>query len=363
MSGFIDKSKKKSLIRRAISWVVFLAFTAAGLFVVIAPTPYLVEQPGPVYNLLSDINGIEMIDIPSQKTYPVEGVLDMLTVTMRGNSARGASWLEVGWAKLDPSKSIVNITDIYPEGWDEVKLGEQADQMMLDSQANAKSAALNLLGIPFESQIKVTVVEKTGPAGSLLKAGDTLLRVQGEKATGLAQVRRLVAESKGLKPVTLEIVRGGKNLTVDVLPKLIEEEWRMGIYVQSVPTLPFPIYVRVGNVGGPSAGQMLALAIYDKLTPGSLTGGQKIAGTGTVSPDGQIGPIGGVKQKMYGAKGAGIKWFLAPSANCEQVVGNIPDGIRVVKVSNLQDSLAAVRAIASNKNTNQLPTCNNVKKD
>jgi len=363
MSGFIDKSKKKSLIRRAISWVVFLAFTAAGLFVVIAPTPYLVEQPGPVYNLLSDINGIEMIDIPSQKTYPVEGVLDMLTVTMRGNSARGASWLEVGWAKLDPSKSIVNITDIYPEGWDEVKLGEQADQMMLDSQANAKSAALNLLGIPFESQIKVTVVEKKGPAGSLLKAGDTLLRVQGEKATGLAQVRRLVAESKGLKPVTLEIVRGGKNLTVDVLPKLIEEEWRMGIYVQSVPTLPFPIYVRVGNVGGPSAGQMLALAIYDKLTPGSLTGGQKIAGTGTVSPDGQIGPIGGVKQKMYGAKGAGIKWFLAPSANCEQVVGNIPDGIRVVKVSNLQDSLAAVRAIASNKKTNQLPTCNNVKKD
>jgi PDZ domain-containing protein len=357
MSGIIDKSKQRSLIRRALNWVVFLAFTGAGLFVVIAPTPYLVEQPGPVYNLLSDINGLEMIDIKKQKTYPVKGVLDMLTVTMRGTSTKGASWLEVGWAKLDPSMSIVNITDIYPKGWDDAKLGEQADLMMLDSQANAKSAALNLLGIPYKSQIKVTMVDKKGPAGLLLKASDTLLTVQGEKATGLEQVRKLIAETKGLRPVTLEVVRLGKKLTVNVLPKLIDKEWRMGIYVQAVPTFPFPMYVRVGNVGGPSAGQMMALAIYDKLTPGSLTGGQKIAGTGTVTPEGQIGPIGGIKQKMHGAKRAGIKWFLAPSANCEQVVGNVPDGIRVVKVSTLQDSLAAVKAIASNKNTDQLPSC------
>jgi PDZ domain-containing protein len=357
MSGFIDKSKQKSLARRAINWGVFLAFTGAGLFVVIAQTPYLVEQPGPVYNLLSDINGAPMIQISKQKTYPVDGVLDMLTVTMRGTSSKGASWLEVGWAKLDPSMSIVNITDIYPKGWDDAKLGEQADLMMLDSQANAKSAALNLLKIPFKSEIKVTMVEKKGPSGLLLKASDTLVRVQGEKATGLEQVRKLVAETKGLKPVVLDIVRQRKNFTVNVMPKLIDKEWRMGIYVQTVPTFPFPIDVKVGNVGGPSAGQMMALAIYDKLTPGPLTAGQEIAGTGTVTPEGQIGPIGGIKQKMHAAKRAGIKWFLAPSANCEQVIRNIPDGIRVVKVSTLQDSLAAVQAIASDKNTDQLPSC------
>ena len=357
MSGFIDKSEQKTLVRRAINWGVFLAVTGAGLFVVIAPTPYLVEQPGPVYNLLSDINGSPMIQISKQKSYPVDGVLDMLTVTMRGTSSKGASWLEVGWAKLDPSMSIVNITDIYPKGWDDAKLGEQADLMMLDSQANAKSAALNLLGIAYKSEIKVTMVDKKGPSGLLLKASDTLERVQGEKATGLEQVRKLVAETKGLKPVVLDIVRQGKNFTVNVMPKLIDKEWRMGIYVQTVPTFPFPIDVKVGNVGGPSAGQMMALAIYDKLTPGPLTAGQEIAGTGTVTPEGQIGPIGGIKQKMHGAKRAGIKWFLAPSANCEQVIGNIPDGIRVVKVSTLQDSLAAVQAIASSKNTDQLPSC------
>ena len=357
MSEFSETPRQKSLVRKAINWLVFIAFTGAGLFVVIAPTPYLVEQPGPVYNLLGEINGLQMIDITKQKTYPVDGVLDMLTVTMRGTSAKGASWLEVGWAKFDPSLSIVNITDIYPEGWDDVKLGEEADLMMLDSQANAKSAALNLLDIPYKAEIKVTMVDKKGPAGSVLRASDTLLRIQGEKATGVEQVRRIVAETKGLEPVRLDIERAFKKLSVEVLPKYIDDQWRLGIYVQTVPTFPFPINVRVGNVGGPSAGQMMALAIYDKLTPGSLTNGEKIAGTGTVTPEGVIGPIGGIKQKMYGAKRAGIKWFLAPSSNCEQVVGNIPEGIRVVKVSNLKDSLAAVQAIASKKNTAQLPTC------
>jgi len=93
------------------------------------------------------------------------------------------------------------------------------------------------------------------------------------------------------------------------------------------------------------------------LTPGALTGGKKIAGTGTVAPDGTIGPIGGIRQKLYGALRAGAKWFLAPSANCDEVVGHVPDGIRVVKVSNLQDSLKAIKAIASSSGTASLPSC------
>ncbi len=298
-----------------------------------------------------------MISIDEQPTYPVSGDLDMLTVTLKGNSSRGASWLEVGLAKIDSSLSIVNITDIYPEGWDDAKLNEESDRMMLDSQANAKAAALRLLEIPYTAEIKVTMVEKNGPAGNILKAGDTLLTVQGEIATGLSQVQKLVAETKGERTVDLEIERAGVRQSVSVLPKLIDDKWRMGIYVQTVPTFPFEIDVQVGNVGGPSAGQILALAIYDKLTPGELTGGERIAGTGTITPDGEIGPVGGVKQKMYGAKRAGVKWFLAPSENCDQVIGNIPDGITVVKVSTIQDSLRAVKAIATNVGTDQLLSC------
>ena len=351
------KPRRRVPLGRLFSWLTTAAIVGGGLFLVVAPTPYLVEQPGPVYNLLSEINGEPMISISEQKTYPVSGDLDMLTVTMRGNSTKGASWLEVGLAQLDTALTVVKITDIYPEGWDDKRLNDEADMMMLDSQANAKAAALNLLDIPYTAVIKVTMVEKKGPAGGILKAADTLVSIQGEKATGLTQVQKLVAETKGERPVELEVIRDGKTLSLSVLPKLIENKWRMGIYVQTVPTFPFPIDVKVGNVGGPSAGQILALAIYDKLTPGELTGGKRIAGTGTITPDGQIGPIGGVKQKMYGAQRAGVEWFLAPSENCEQVIGNIPDGLTVIKVSTIQDSLKAVEAIASNKGIDQLPSC------
>lgn len=352
-----EKPQRKPILGKVISWAATAVLVGGGLFVVLAPTPYLVEQPGPVYNLLGEINGEPMISISGQETYPVSGDLDMLTVTLRGNSTRGASWLDVGIAQIDSSMSVINITDIYPVGWDDARLSEEADMMMLDSQANAKAAALRLLEVPFTTEIKVTMVEKNGPAGGILKAADTLLTVQGEVATGLPQVQKLVAETKGERNVNLEVIREGKKLSLSVLPKLINDKWRMGIYVQTVPTFPFPIDVQVGNVGGPSAGQILALAIYDKLTPGELTGGQRIAGTGTITTDGEIGPVGGVKQKMHGAKKAGVKWFLAPSANCDQVIGNVPDGITVVKVSTIQDSLRAVKAIATNTGTDQLLSC------
>lgn len=358
MISFEDKPPKKYLYRKVFGWLTTAALLGGSFFLVLAPTPFLVEQPGPTYNLLADIGDKPVIEIPNKVTYPVSGDLSMLTVTLKGGPERGASWLEVGLAKLDSAVSIVNITDIYPEGWDKARLNEQSDLMMLDSQANAKGAALGLLNIPYTSAIKVTMVEKKGPAGNILKAADTLLTVQGEKATGLDQVRRLVAATKGEKTVDMEIVRDGKRLSVSVMPKMIDEQWRMGIFVQTVPTFPFEIDIQVGNVGGPSAGQMLALAIYDKLTPGELTGGKRISGTGTINLDGKIGPIGGAKQKMYGARRAGHEWFLVPSENCDQVLGNIPEGLNVVKVSTIQDSLRAVKAIASNSGTERLLTCN-----
>ncbi len=357
MTFYAKDPKPRSLASRIVGWIVFVAITGAGLFLAIAPTPYLVEQAGPVYNVLSTIAGKPMITVTGKTTYPTTGDLDMLTVTLKGDSTRGASWFDVGLAKFDSSVAIINKDDVYPPGWDDAKLNEEADMMMLDSQSNAKAAALNLLDIPFTSSVKVTSVTKSGPAGNVLKAGDTLLKVQGEVATGIDQVRAFVRATEGKSPVNLEIDRKGKTSTVSVSPKFIDKQWRMGIYVQSVPEFPFKIDIEVGSVGGPSGGQILTLAIYDKLTPGSLTGGQKIAGTGTITPEGAIGPIGGIRQKLYGAIRAGAKWFLAPSENCDEVIGHVPDGLRVIKVSTIQDSLKAVKAIASSTGTASLPSC------
>lgn len=346
----------RKLLSRIASWGFTVVLVGGGLYATLAPTPYLVEQPGPVYNVLSNISGTPMITVNGKKAYPTSGSLNMLTVTLKGTSSRGASWLDVGLAKIDPSLAIVKITDVYPPGWDDAKLNQDADLMMLDAQANAKAAALSLLHIPYTSSIKVTQVSKSSPAGPVLKAADTLLSVNGKVATGIDQLKALVAADKGTKPIKLEIERSGIKSNVSITPKLIQGEWRLGIYVQEVPTFPFKIDIQVGDVGGPSGGQILALAIYDKLTPGSLTGGQNIAGTGTVNPQGEIGPIGGIRQKMYGASRAGIKYFLAPDSNCDEVVGHIPEGLNVFKVHTLQDSLKALAAI-KNGSIKDLPIC------
>jgi PDZ domain-containing protein len=124
-------------------------------------------------------------------------------------------------------------------------------------------------------------------------------------------------------------------------------------------TFPFDVSISLDNVGGPSAGMMFALGIVDNLTPGDLTGGKHIAGTGTITADGNVGAIGGIAQKMIGARQHGATMFLAPAANCSDVVGHVPDGLQVVKVETLADATAAVERLGSGQDTAGLPTCTN----
>ncbi len=131
----------------------------------------------------------------------------------------------------------------------------------------------------------------------------------------------------------------------------------IGIYTGSSYSFPFDVKIQLKDVGGPSAGMMLALGIYDKLTPGALAGSAHIAGTGTVDPGGAVGAIGGIRQKMYGARGDGASWFLAPAANCDEVTGHIPSGLTVFSVRTLGDAIAAVKTIASGADTGGLATC------
>lgn len=116
------------------------------------------------------------------------------------------------------------------------------------------------------------------------------------------------------------------------------------------------ISVHVDDIGGPSAGMMYALGIIDEFTKSSETGGQVIAGTGTITEDGTVGAIGGIDMKMQGAKRDGATWFLAPEANCSQVVGHVPDGLRDVKVATLDEAYQALVAIGKG-DTSGLASC------
>ena len=356
MSDAVVIQPKRKVLKRVLAWAIPFLLVVPVLVAAAWPSPYLIERPGPVYDALGKAAGTPIITIQGEKSYPTDGSLDLLTITFGDLAPRNASWLEVGMSYLDSSMDRVEKDLIYPPNVDNSQVEQEAETMMLDSQANAKAAALTLLNIPFKSSVRVTSVMKDTPSEGVLKANDIVLTVQGEKARDIDQIREFVQQAEGKRPLVFEIIRDGKQKTVQITPVRLEDKWRIGIYVGEVPEFPFNIDITLDSVSGPSAGQIFALAIYDKLTPGSLTGGNVIAGTGTVSPGGTIGKIGGIKSKMYGAVRAGAKYFLAPAENCSEVVGNIPNGLTVIKVANLKDSLSALQDIREG-NTQNLTKC------
>ena len=139
--------------------------------------------------------------------------------------------------------------------------------------------------------------------------------------------------------------RDGSERTVQARTAEVDGRTVIGVSLRLDYDLPVDVTINTGSVGGPSAGLMFSLAIYDVLTPGELTGARDIAGTGTMEDDGSVGPIGGIRQKLVGARAAGADYFLAPAENCDEVIGHVPDGLRVVRVATFDEGLGAVEAI------------------
>ncbi len=194
----------------------------------------------------------------------------------------------------------------------------------------------------------------------MLEPGDQILTVDGDPVDGVTELSAALADAGAGTQVALGIVRDGDEQTVDIAPVASTEDpdaVLIGIQTGATYDFPFDVTVNLGSVGGPSAGMMLALGTYDKLTPGALTDGEHIAGTGTITADGEVGAIGGIRQKMYGAQGAGADWFLAPAANCDEVVGHIPGGLEVFAVTTLDEALDVVQTIAAGEDTSSLARC------
>lgn len=340
-------------------WTSYLGFglLVAAVFGAVAfataPSPYVVERPGPVYDTLGDVENadgedVPLIDIPGERTYPTSGRLDLLTVYLNGTRENPLSWIDVAEAWFDPSRTVLPIDVVYPQGQTEDEADEESAQQMSSSQEEAIAAALGELGIPVEGVLTVAGVIDGTPADGVLDEGDQLLTAGGKPVPDVDALRAALGEAGVGTPVELGIRRDGDELTVRVVPVASETDGSpvIGIYASSVYDFPVDVRIQLENVGGPSAGMMFALGIYDKLTPGELTGGAHIAGTGTIAGDGRVGAIGGVVQKMYGAQGAGADWFLAPESNCSEVAGHIPAGLEVFAVATLDDAIATVEGIA-----------------
>lgn len=350
--------------RRRTGWTI-LGISIVGVAVLgLVPAPYVIERPGPAFNTLSEVEvdgkEVPLIDIPDEKTYPTKGSLDMLTVSVSGNRDQRPGWLEIAASWFDPSRAVVPIDDVYPEGVTVEQSTTRSNVDMVNSQKQAIAAALTDLGYEFTTTLSVVETQAGSAADGLIKAGDVIQSVNGESFADVNALRATVASNGIDKPAIVTLLRDGASSDVQVTPKLSAAETPapvLGVVVKNDYSFPIDVRIQLENVGGPSAGMMFALGIIDKLTPGELNGGADVAGTGTITASGEVGPIGGIRQKMYGALDAGAEWFLAPDANCGDVVGHIPDGLRVYSVKTLDDALAALKAIDTDEGRAALPTC------
>jgi len=345
-------------------WALTVALVAL-LVLTFLPTAYVIQQPGPVFNTLgtapsADGKEVPLISVKGAKTYPTKGTLDMLTVQVVGSRERTPNWFELALAWFDPSRAVLPIDSVFPTGQTTQERNEESAAMMVDSQKEATAAALTHLGYDVHPKLSVYSLTDDSAAQGKLRKDDVIVAANGTAITDVDTLRRIVNDADG-SAVTLTIERDGARQDVSVTPKKLTTQgtttWLLGVSLITDYDFPIDVTIQLNNVGGPSAGMMFALGIMDTLTPGQLNGGKSIAGTGTITADGTVGPIGGIRQKLYGAKEAGASYFLAPDSNCDEVVGHVPSGLRVFAVKKVDDSLAVLDALRSGGDLDALPTC------
>lgn len=358
---------RRPMSRAALAgiWALVVALVAL-LVLTFLPTAYVIQQPGPVYNTLgtaqnADGEDVPLITIDGAETYATDGSLDLLTVQVVGNPQRTPSWLELAGAWFDRTRAVLPLESVFPAGQTTEERRTQSTTLMVNSQQDATAAALTEAGFDVPSDIVVYEFSPDSASEGVLQVDDMILAANGTPIEGVDDLRRIINDGEG-DDVELTILRDGEEETVSVSPtETVAEDgttsWVIGVVLQRRFDFPIDVEIQLNNVGGPSAGMMFALGIVDLLSPGDLTGGEDVAGTGTITADGVVGPIGGIRQKMWGAVGAGAEWFLAPQANCDEVVGHVPDGLRVFAVEDLDDALTAVETLAEGGDLDTLPTC------
>ncbi|GAA1002395.1 PDZ domain-containing protein [Streptomyces thermogriseus] len=351
------------------STLMLIVLLCAGVFL---PVPYSEMSPGPTVNTLGEHNGEPVLQISGHKTYPTDGHLNMTTVRVTSADYR-MNLVEAIYGWLARNNKVVPHDTLYPDGKTEEQSTQENAEEFTQSQESAKVAALKELGLPVRSWVIVSTVVKGTPAEGKLHAGDVIKAVDGTEVKQPSDVARLVTRHKPGQDVVFTIVpakeqaaaekqRRTATVTKDVTITTAQSDDAgakraiVGISAGTDHTFPFKIDIKLADVGGPSAGLMFALGIYDKLTPGSLTGGEFVAGTGTIDNNGKVGPIGGVEMKIVGARDKGARFFLTPADNCASAVKDTPSGITLVKVNTLRDALAALKDIRSG-NTADLPKC------
>lgn len=347
---------------RRVGWLMLALSAAIAVGLALLPAPYVIDNPGPTFDTLGTVDTEDgefaLIEISGAPTFEGSGELLLTTVTRSGNPESLPGWFDVitGW--LDPTRTVIPVGVAYPPGVSLEQNREAAEIEMQNSQQESVAAALSYSGIPYTSLLVVAKALEGGPSEGVLVAEDVIVSANGDMVNDVSQLREIIAESGTMKPLSLLINRAGRVETVEVVPRMSPGEPSVpmiGILVTGRYEFPIDVDIALENVGGPSAGLIFALGVVEKLSAADLSAGYVIAGTGTISADGQVGSIGGVRHKMYGAINAGASIFLAPVGNCDDVRGHIPEGLTVIPVATLADAVESLELFAAGQPTPRCP--------
>ncbi|MDI3314892.1 MAG: PDZ domain-containing protein [Mycobacterium sp.] len=331
--------------RRSLTLTVALVpIVLFGVLFAVVTVPFVSLGPGPTFDTLGTVDGKQVVDIKGIQTHPTSGHLDMTTVSQRDGLTLG----EALTLWLSGNEQLIPRDLVYPPGQSREEVDKANNAEFKQSENNAEYAALGYLKYP--KAVTVAAVNNPGPSAGKLQAGDAVDAVDG---TPVATVGQFTSLLKNTRPgQQLAIAYRRKNAPPGIARITLgankdRDYGFLGIAVLDAPWAPFVIDFNLANVGGPSAGLMFSLAVVDKLTTGDLVGSKVVAGTGTISADGKVGPIGGVGHKMVAARAAGATAFLVPAKNCyEASVDRLP-GLQLIKVDSLGQAVAALHTLTT----------------
>lgn len=321
--------------------LLVVSLTLIAWSAVVVPLPLLVFHPTPARSVAS------VLDMPST---PDELTGELLFTVVEVGPASAFTAL-VAWP--DPYRDVILQGQLVPTGMDPDQFLEHQRMQFAASVRIAAAVGMREAGLPVRVDgggAQVVGLIPGAPAAGKLQAGDVIVAANGEPVRLASDLVTAVARVQPGEPVQLTVLRGEERLTVVVtvaqLPRL--EQVGLGVRVGTVDEridLPLPVDVQEdSDIGGESAGLMLALAVYDRADPGDLTRGRVIAGTGTVDSSGRVGRISGMPEKVRGAQLAGATMFLAPDKQWEEAHTAAPEGMTVIGVADVREAISALQA-------------------
>ncbi len=324
--------------RRTRPWLlVLLALVALGLVAAsVVRIPYYAMAPG------SAVDVEPLVAVDGGPSFPPDGRVFLTTVSLRQATVLGALR---GW--LDPDVDVVEKETIVPPDTDADQLRDMNLRLMDSSKDAARGVAFEQLGYDAISGSGASVLEVVpgAPADGRLRKDDTIVELDGEPVRIDGDVIAMLARREPGERVALGVERDGARISVDVrLGRRPEAEDQaflgVGLSTRDLELdFPYDVDIESERIGGPSAGLAFTLELLDVLTEGELTGGRKVAATGTIELDGTVGDVGGVAQKTAAVENAGIELFLVPRGELADARAAAGDGLRVEPVDTLDDAL------------------------